>query len=91
MGTQTKITWNHNGFEQILTSAGTMDAVNSAAEAILNKANAANTRGGEGFQKTTKISKAYGSMRALALVHTTDKESCIAEAEDHALSQAVTP
>ena len=83
------IEFNPEGFEQILTSAGTMSAVQSATNAIYSRANAANTRGGTGFHSGTRIGTAYGSQRALGFVYTTDKESQIAEAEDKALSGAV--
>jgi hypothetical protein len=77
------------GFEQILTSGGTMSAVQSATNAIWSRANANNARGGTGFHSGTRIGRAYGSQRALGFVYTTDRESRIAEAEDKALSGAV--
>jgi hypothetical protein len=89
MSNQTDIEFFSEGFEQILTSAGTMSAVQSVTDQILSRANAANTRGGAGFGSGTRIGQAYGSQRALGFVFTTDKESCIAEAEDKVLSEAV--
>ena len=77
------------GFEQILTSGGTMGAVQSATNQIWARANANNTRGGQGFHSGTRIGTAYGSQRALGFVYTTDWKSCIAESEDKALSEAV--
>ena len=77
------------GFAQILTSAGTMSAVESVTSAIRTRANANNMRGGTGFHSGTRIGHAYGSQRALGFVYTTDKKSCIAESEDKALSEAV--
>mgnify|MGYP006923295573 CR=1 FL=1 len=82
-------TMKSEGFEQILTSGGVMSAVESATNGIYQRANAANTRGGNGFHSGTRIGRAYGSQRALGFVYTTDRKSCIAEAEDKALSGAV--
>ena len=85
----TEIEFFSSGFEQILTSAGTMSAVQSAAYQIRDRANANNSRGGSGFGSGTRIGRAYGSQRALGFVFTTDKKSAQAEAEDNALSGAV--
>ena len=89
MAKEVEIEFFSEGFEQILTSDGTMSAVQSATNAIYARANANNTRGGEGFHSGTRIGRAYGSQRALGFVYTTDRKSCIAEAEDKALSEAV--
>ena len=89
MANQVEIEFFSEGFEEILTSSGTMDAVNSAAAAIRERANANNTRGGSGFFSGSRIGRAYGSQRALGFVYTSDKKSAIAEAEDKALSEAV--
>lgn len=89
MAKQVEIEFFSEGFEEILTSSGTMDAVNSAAAAIRERANANNTRGGSGFFSGSRIGRAYGSQRALGFVYTSDKKSAIAEAEDKALSEAV--
>lgn len=89
MATDVEIEWIHEGFEAILTSAGTMSAVSSATEAIRSRANANNHRGGNGFHSGTKVGRAYGSSRCLGFVYTTDRKSQIAEAEDKALSGAV--
>jgi hypothetical protein len=89
MAKEVEIEFFSEGFEQILTSEGTMSAVQSATNAIYPRANANNTRGGEGFHSGTRIGRAYGSQRALGFVYTTDRKSCIAEAEDKALSEAV--
>ena len=87
MAKQVEIEFFSEGFEQILTAPGTMSAVESAAAAIRERANANNTRGGSGFYSGTRIGTAYGSQRAL--VYTSDKKSAQAEAEDKALSEAV--
>lgn len=89
MQRQVEIEFFPEGFEQILTSSGTMSAVQSATNAIYARANANNQRGGTGFHSGTRIGKAYGSQRALGFVYTTDRKSQIAEAEDKALSEAV--
>lgn len=89
MQRQIEIEFFPEGFEQILTSSGTMSAVQSATNAIYARANANNQRGGTGFHSGTRIGKAYGSQRALGFVYTTDRKSQIAEAEDKALSEAV--
>lgn len=89
MQRQVEIEFFPEGFEQILTSSGTMSAVQNATNAIYARANANNQRGGTGFHSGTRIGKAYGSQRALGFVYTTDRKSQIAEAEDKALSEAV--
>lgn len=89
MAKQVEIEFFSEGFEQILTSSGTMDAVKSAATAIRERANANNTRGGSGFFSGARIGRAYGSQRALGFVYTSDNKSAKAEAEDKALSEAV--
>ena len=89
MAQQVEIEFFSEGFEQILTSAGVMSAVGSATNGIYQRANANNTRGGDGFHSGTRIGRAYGSQRALGFVYTTDKASRIAEAEDKALRGAV--
>ena len=89
MAKQVEIEFFSEGFEQILTSSGTMSAVQSAAAQICERANANNTHGGSGFYSGTRIGRAYGSQRALGFVYTSDKKSAIAEAEDKALSEAV--
>ena len=89
MAKQVEIEFFSSGFEQILTSDGTMSAVQSAASEIRTRANANNTRGGSGFYSGTRVGKAYGSQRALGFVYSSDKKSATAEAEDKALSGAV--
>ena len=89
MAKQVEIEFFSEGFEQILTSAGTMSAVQSATNGIWARANANNNRGGTGFHSGTRIGRAYGSQRALGFVYTTDRKSAIAESEDKALSEAV--
>lgn len=89
MAKQVEIEFFSEGFEQILTAPGTMSVVESVAAAIRERANANNTRGGSGFYSGTRIGTAYGSQRALGFVYTSDKKSAQVEAEDKALSEAV--
>ena len=84
-----KFEWIHEGFEEILCDPGTMSVVKSATERIASKANGNNTRGGNGFESGTRLGRAFGSQRAMGFVYTTDIQSKIAEAEDKALSRAV--
>jgi hypothetical protein len=77
------------GFEQILTGSGVQNVVRSETEAICSRANAANARGGEGFDSNVKLTHAYRSNRYVGFVGTTDRASMIAESEDKALSGAV--
>jgi len=90
MAKKVEIEFISEGFAQILISAGVMSAVQDATNAIWARANTNNTRGGTGFHSGTRIGRAYGSDRALGFVYTTDRKSAIAEAEDKALSGAVT-
>lgn len=89
MGKKITLEWVHEGFEQILCAPGTMSQIQTVTETIKDRANAANDRGGTGFESGTRIAKAFGSQRAAGFVYTTDRNSKIAEAEDKALSKAV--
>lgn len=89
MAKQIEIEWVHEGFEQILCSPGTMAKIQEETNRIQEAANANNTRGGDGFEAGTRLGRAFGSQRALGFVYTTDRKSKIAEAEDKALSRAV--
>lgn len=84
-----EIRFNSEGFEQILTCDGTGNLVQSTTEDIRNRANGNNTRGGKGFGAGSRIGRAYGSNRWLGFVYTTDSKSQKAEAEDKALTRAV--
>ena len=77
------------GFEQILTGSGVQNVVYEQTNAICARANAANSRGGEGFESNVKLTHAYRSNRYVGFVGTTDRKSMIAESEDKALSGAV--
>lgn len=89
MGTQWKIKFNSDGFKQILNSDGCKAVVESAAKTIQDKANANLTEESEGFSMHSWQGN-YGGGRWIASVNTTDYASCKAEAENKALSRAVT-
>lgn len=88
MGQQVRIKFISKGFHDILCSDGVQNLVTQQAEIIQGKANANNNRGGEGFSANTWMGN-YGGGRWVASVTTTDRQSRIAEAEDKALSRAV--
>ena len=88
MATKMKIEWVHEGFEAILCDSGTMREVEQATDKICGSANANNRRGGR-FASGTRLGEAFGSRRALGFVYSTDRRSATAEAEDKALSKAV--
>ena len=89
MDNKVEIEFFSEGFAQIVSSAGTMSAVQSATNQIRDRANANNTRGGSGFYSGTRMGRAYGANRALGFVYSSDKKSAQAESEDKALSGAV--
>lgn len=89
MANKVEIEFISAGFEQILTSSGVQSMVTEQTNAICARANAANVRGGEGFQANVKLTHAYRSNRYVGFVGTTDRASRIAESEDKALSGAV--
>ena len=89
MAQKMKIEWIHSGFEGILCDSGVMAEVTAATNRIKSNANANNTRGGTGFESGNRLGKAFGSQRAMGFVYTTDRKSKVAEAEDKALSRAV--
>ena len=89
MANKITIEWVHEGFAAILSDAGIQAKVAEVTNNICSRANANNSRGGTGFVSGTKVGRAFGSQRALGFVYTTDRNSRIAEAEDKALSKAV--
>lgn len=89
MGTQTKIKFNSQGFKEILCSDGVKNLVTEQTSIIQDRANANNRRGGDGFDAHVWMG-GYGGGRWVGSVTTTDRKSKIAEAEDKALSRAVT-
>lgn len=83
-----RLVFNSDGFRQILQSEGVHDLVQQTAEEIAEKANANNTRGGQGFEARTQIG-GYGGGRYIGFVTTTDNKAKIAESEDKALTRAL--
>lgn len=84
-----RIVFKSEGFRQVLLSDGCRDLVQSTTEEIKNKADANNTRGGDGFEASTMVG-GYGGGRWIGFVSTTDNASKIAESEDKALTRAIT-
>lgn len=84
-----RIVFNSDGFRQILLSQGCHDLVAQTAEEIAEKANANNTRGGEGFRATTQVG-GYGGGRYIGFVTASDKQASAAESEEKALTRALT-
>lgn len=85
----TRIQFISNGFKQILLSEGTHKVVEATATEICEKANANNTHGGNGFAARTQVG-GYGGGRWIGFVTATDRKANIAQAEDQALTRAVT-
>lgn len=86
MAQQMRIKFISEGFREILCSSGVKEAVTEAAEAMQSKANENNIRGGNGYE--VKMGR-YGGGRWVAYVSASDGESNAAEAEEKALSRAV--
>lgn len=85
MPSKVRIELNHDGIQELLCSAEVSARCEEAAHAIANAA-------GDGFEvKTSELatSKRYGTSRAKSVVYTETQEAKLAEAEDKALSQAV--
>lgn len=76
------------GFKAILESDGTKNLIEETAQAMADRANGNNERGGAGFAASVKLG-GYGGGRWVGFVSTTDKASMIAEAEDKALTRAL--
>ncbi|MBQ1294921.1 MAG: hypothetical protein IIY21_12840 [Clostridiales bacterium] len=83
-----RLVFNSDGFRQILQSDGVHNLVQQTAEEIAEKANANNTRGGQGFEARTQIG-GYGGGRYIGFVTTADNKAKIAESEDKALTRAL--
>lgn len=84
-----RIVFNSAGFRQILLSEGCLDLVQQTTEEIKTRADANNTRGGEGFRASTEVGN-FGGGRWVGFVSSTDKNSAAAESEDKALTRAIT-
>ncbi len=89
MAKQIKLKFISEGFRQILTGSGVQSVVQSATDRIRTNANAGITGESEGFSAHVWKGN-YGGGRWIGSVSTTDLESQRAEAEDKALSKAVT-
>lgn len=83
-----RLVFNSDGFRQILQSDGVHDLIQQTAEEIAEKANANNTRGGQGFETRTQLG-GYGGGRYIGFVTTADNKAKIAESEDKALTRAL--
>lgn len=88
MATNIRLEFISDGFKQILESDGVRELVQETADNIKDRANANNTRGGQGFESNV-IQGNYGGGRWIGFVKSTDRESDIAESEDKALTGAV--
>ena len=88
MAKETRIVFNSAGFRDILLSDGVRDAVTSTAEEIKEKANANNTRGGNGFTGNVQVG-GYGGGRWVGFVTASDNKASLAESEDQALTRAL--
>ena len=86
MAAQVEITFNSDGFKQILLSDGTKALVQKEADKIAAKANGYTTNGGF----VSKVWQGgYGGGRWIGSVNTTDFESMVAESEGKALTRSV--
>ena len=92
MAKQIRLEFNSDGFREILTGAGVQSAVSEATQKIQAQANA-NAAGeldenSEGFSARMWIG-GFGGGRWVGSVSTTDHSTMVAEAENKALSRAV--
>ena len=85
----TRIEFNSAGFREILLSDGCHELVQSITDEISTKANANNTRGGEGFASSVQVG-GYGGGRWIGFVSTADQYASAAESEDTILTRAIT-
>lgn len=92
MAKQIRLQFNSDGFREILTGAGVQSVVSEATRKIQAQANA-NAAGeldenSEGFSAKTWLG-GFGGGRWVGSVSTTDHSTMVAEAENKALSRAV--
>lgn len=92
MAKQIRLEFNSDGFKEILTGAGVQNLVSEATQKIQAQANA-NAAGeldedSEGFSAKTWLG-GFGGGRWVGSVSTTDHSTMVAEAENKALSRAV--
>ena len=83
-----RIEFNSSGFREILLSDGVRDLITDVTEEIAEKANANNERGGDGFASSVQVG-GYGGGRWIGFVGSTDEQGSIAQAEDLALTRAL--
>lgn len=92
MAKQIRIEFNSEGFREILTGAGVQNAVSEATQKIQAQANANAAgdlaEGSDGFSAKTWLG-GFGGGRWVGSVSTTDHSTMVAEAENKALSRAV--
>lgn len=89
MAINARIEFISAGFRGILLSDGCRELIQQTTDEIRDRADANNDRGGEGFSSTVQVGN-YGGGRWIGYVGTTDQASAIAEAEDKALTRALT-
>lgn len=92
MAKQIRLEFNSDGFREILTGAGVQSVVSETTQKIQAQANA-NAAGeldenSEGFSARTWLG-GFGGGRWVGSVSTTDHSTMVAEAENKALSRAV--
>ena len=84
---EARIVFNSEGFRQILLSEGCKELVEQVTNEICDKANANNSRGGQ-FDSSVQVG-GYGGGRWIGFVSANDKQACIAQSEDLALTRAL--
>ena len=92
MAKQIRLEFNSDGFREILTGAGVQSVVSEATQKIQAQANANAAgdlaEGSDGFSAKTWLG-GFGGGRWVGSVSTTDHSTMVAEAENKALSRAV--
>ncbi len=82
-----RLTFDSAGFRALLLSDGVRDLVADTSNTIAQRANA--NAGGDGYEASVEVG-GYGGGRWLGFVHSTTAAAVKAEAEDKALTRAVT-
>ena len=82
-----RLKFDSAGFRALLLSDGVKDLVTDKTTEIAQRANA--NAGGDGFETSIEVG-GYGGGRWLGFVHSTTAAAVKAEAEDKALTRAVT-
>ncbi len=83
-----KITWNHEGFQEILNCGGVQSLVSAHTSAICSAANANLTEESIGYKEAVG-QRVRRTQRWMGFVYSTDHASLVAETEYKALSRAV--